>query len=528
MKFSTIKAVVLKRLGKAEFKKDKDGKLELSEEEKSGLVELFGADFPELFAKSFNHESAMGEEFQADEIVAALKAHSDSVVGNAVSAIQAELNSEKNRNKQLQDLVNLMAESSEELPAPGGDPKAGGKKGFKVNAKHQMYHGVNDYLASGNPNDFSAATIEVAELSSEFGTFLSQNGNNLDIKKKLFTGFTSSKFFTWVRAVTEYRAVRSLITSVVQQFTAKWTPGGKVAFKPMVIKNYRHKINISIVPADVLTSYVFKLYEEDKSPDQMPITLYIWNELIYPAISQDIEMRMIYKAKFVDHAPTQDAGDPGTPPEDSMDGIETIIVEAKAALGTPTATGMHFFRPNSDFDFKAEALAGNWQGILNFVNDFVDWLSPWFRSSKMPLYLSPDNIIIYKRAYKQVWGMNSGQDGDFGSGRIDYSNQMLAAPEGMFNSPIIYTTPSVNQVALRHINEVPNIINDVQKHDYEVRLYGEFWLGVGFLFHNAVFAFCPNGYDPKAQVSGVLGEFDDYQEDYNTGDGEPGSDDSGI
>jgi len=53
-------------------------------------------------------------------------------------------------------------------------------------------------------------------------------------------------------------------------------------------------------------------------------------------------------------------------------------------------------------------------------------------------------------------------------------------------------------VKLRHKNEVPDVINDVQKHDYEVRLYGEFWLGVGFQIAEAVFAYVPANYDPQA------------------------------
>ena len=65
---------------------------------------------------------------------------------------------------------------------------------------------------------------------------------------------------------------------------------------------------------------------------------------------------------------------------------------------------------------------------------------------------------------------------------------------------------------LRHKNEVPNIINDVQKHDYEVRIYGEFWTGVGFAIAEGVFAFVPAGYDPKAQITASWGEFNDYNQ----------------
>lgn len=529
MDIKVVKAVVLKILGKAGFKKDAEGKFSLSDEEKQKLAGLWGEEFPELFEQSLSQEEGEGEH-SAEEMIAALKAHSAKMVGASVTALQAELNSVKNKNKTLEQLVETMSGASEEVPAavvPGTGAVPTGrraKKAFKVNANNPLYKAALDYIDTGNPNVYAGTTIDVTDLRSEFGTYLSQNGNNLEIKKKLFTGFTSSKYFTWVRAITEYRAIRALITSVVQQFTPKWTPGGKAAFKPMVIKNYRHKINFPIIPAEVVDSYMLKLYEEDKAPDQMPLTLYIWNELLQPAILQDIEMRMIYKGKFIDHSGTQNTNSPATPPEDSMDGIETVIVEAKAAGNT----GMHFFRPNSNFDFQVEADAGNWEGILKFVSDYVAWLSPWYKTTKMNLFLSPDWLRIYQVAYKEVWGKNSGQDGDFGTLRVDFSNQMLAAPDGMYNSKIMYCTPLQNQIALRHINEVPNIINDVQVHDYEVRLYGEFWMGVGFLYPNGVFAYCPNGYDPKSEVASILGAFDSYQEDMNIGDGEPDSSASGI
>ena len=40
----------------------------------------------------------------------------------------------------------------------------------------------------------------------------------------------------------------------------------------------------------------------------------------------------------------------------------------------------------------------------------------------------------------------------------------------------------------------------MQKVDYEVKLFGEFWLGVGFAIGEAVFASVPDGYDPATTV----------------------------
>ena len=55
----------------------------------------------------------------------------------------------------------------------------------------------------------------------------------------------------------------------------------------------------------------------------MPITRYIVDKVMLPQIAEDIENVMISKAKYV--ADSQKT-------EDTMDGFETILVEAKKSL----------------------------------------------------------------------------------------------------------------------------------------------------------------------------------------------------
>jgi hypothetical protein len=530
MKFNMISAVVLKTLGLTKFNKNAEGNLDISAEHRKTLEGVFGKEFADKFGEALNKEKAEAEEGTPEAtaetglvLMEALRAHHSTVVADGLKDLQAELATANRDKVALQGLVNQMANSSELDPKPefaGAAGKPGASKLFKVDRNSAIYAGVNEFLETGNSNNYSAATIEVTDLKTEFGKYLSQNGNGLQLLKKLFVDFTSAKFFTVVRAVTEWRAVKALITSVSMQFTSVWTPGGKAAFKPLTIVNRRHKINYPIIPAEVLDSYMFHLYDESLSPDQMPITLYIWNELIYPALLQDIEMRMIWKGKFIDHALTQAEGDVATPPEDSMDGLETILVDAK----TTGDKGVHFYNKFPNFKWKTATA----QEVLDYVNGFVDWLSPFYKTKKMPLFISDDNKRIYKRAYKLIWGSGNGQDGDFGQDRVDYSNQMLTAPDGMFSSEIIFSTPKENMIMLRHKNEVPNIINDVQKHGYEVRIFGEYWLAVGFAMGNAVFAAVPTGYNPKALIEASLGEFDTYQEDFIYANDAQSSEESSI
>lgn len=548
-----IVGVVLRNLGLASFGKDSEGKFTITEEQKTKLSGLFGQGFAREFAAALPEwdgkevstlprpaaaipgaaasgaaantvvaaaasgagtgteaPAAVAAEADATEtLMNALRGHHAEAVAIDLRNTQAALASERERNAALQVALDAMAASPEadpaaEMPVGAIAGKKGVKVAMKVDYNNPLYAAARAFLQSGMASDYSAATIDVGDLRTEFGKYLSQNANNLEIIKQLFNGFTSAQYFTPVVATTEYRAIRALITSVVQQFSAKWTPGGKAKFTPITIKNRRHKINFPIVPAEVLDSYMFKLYDEGLSPEQMPITKYVWDELIYPALLQDLELRMVYKGKFVDHSGTVAEGQAATPPEDAMDGLETILVDAKASGDK----GILFFTKYANFNYKTATA----QEILDFVNAFVDWISPMYKGMKMPIFCSDDFKRAYKRAYKKVWGSGAGVSGDFGDDRVDYSNNMLVAPDGMYGSPIIFSTPKQNMVSLRHKNEVPKVINDVQKHGYEVRIFGEFWFAVGFAIGEAVFAFVPAGYDPKAQITKSWGAADDYQE----------------
>lgn len=72
--------------------------------------------------------------------------------------------------------------------------------------------------------------------------------------------------------------------------------------------------------------------------------------------------------------------------------------------------------------------------------------------------------------------------------------------DSLHGSPVVFSTTPLNFVGLRHKNPGP-FITDIQKHDYEVRFFCEFWLGVGFLIGEAVFAIVPDDYDPKTSIS---------------------------
>lgn len=500
---------------------EKDGKVVLTEEQRAKVEGTFGKEFTEKFVDYLangDEDDKKSQEMLADLITGLISAQSSSA-SSLEASFKEQLKKLKTESDQviagLKADIDKLSADPEEDPEPEIDaeiPRHAQKPTvMKVDMRKPVYEAVGHFLKTGRMKDVEAQTIDVADLATEFGTYLSQGRNNLDEVKAIFQGFSSAMMFTSKMAITEWRAFQALITSISQQFTPKWTPLGKTQFRPLSIRNRRHKINCPIIPAEVLESYMLFMYDEGMAPDQMPITKYIWNMLIYPQLMQDIELRMIWKGKYVEKDwDTVSNGDAGDAPENSMDGIETILVDNKAA----NAKKINYFPEANDFDYTTATAAE----ILQFTQNFVDWIAPVFRTQAMNIACSDEFYKAYKRAYKQTWGPGSDKSDqpNFGSDNIDFSLQTLKKVDGMYGSPILFATPMMNLIKLRHKNEVPRVINDVQKQDYEVRLFGEYWLGAGFAYGEAVFAAVPDGYNPKAKITEIYDAHTTYQQNKGT------------
>lgn len=486
MKFSQIKTLALAALGI----KSLDATA-LTAEQKETLTGAFGEGFTTKF------ESALAEsdpETKSTELHAAMKAFFAPEADAATTQIAEQLKASLAEQEKQKKIISALMDTPENIPEAQHEafsftPKTGVSKVMNVMRTAAHYALVFGALATGSLVSANAATIDVEQLRTEFGTYLSQSGTNLQIHSQVFNGFTSAPYFRDVAALTEYRAIQSQINSVTQQFNAVWTPAGNVKFTPITVKNFRHKINYPIIPADVLDSYLLYLYDETLAPDQMPITKYIIHEQLYPKLLEDIEKRMIFKGKFVEKA------DPNasSTPEDSMDGLAYQLIKHKA---------------NTSTRIKFPPLTINWDTatplqIVQFFQSFVDAIDKKFGITE--IFASDTIRTKYIRAYETVFGGGQKYVGGMNpEAKIDFSSIKIVALDGMEGLPIVFATTSGkngNMIKLRYKNTPPQVINDVQKHGYEVRLFGEYWLGVGFEFEDLVYAYVPEGYtDPQADL----------------------------
>lgn len=463
---SKMGRLVARLLGKSQLDV-KDGRVSLSDAERQTILDEYGQAFlDKLMAVDVEDDSALD------------------IFNAAVEARTADLS---RRNAELQaDIVRLAAEP-EPLPARI-NAATHAAPAAAVDMKAGYNRLVAQALESANPLAFAAmedATINVTDLNAEFAMVMPPRQRLELLTKRIYLGFDDSRYMTRVQSNTDYIASAAIMSEVSQQFTPKWTPKGTAKFTPIRIPYRRHKINVLIQPADVLKSWLLYLYEQGKTMSEMPVTRYIIENHIVPKVLDDITLSMIGKGKFVDAGTVAD-GDAGKPASQSMDGYETILVSGK----TDSACKINYYKA------AVNPLTLGDQALLDYINGFVDSISPLFQHI-VTVHCSEQLLTKYKRADFAINGKYTGVEN---GGEIRFTNFRLVPLRSMYNSQIIFATPKENFVELVDYSKAESCINKIEEQNYDVKVFGEYSLSVGFKIAEAVFAAVPDGYDPSAAV----------------------------
>ena len=453
---SKMGKIVARLLGKPELAV-KDGKVELSTEERAKVLENYGQAFLEKL------ESVTLEDEDAFDLFDAAVA---AKTAEATAALTAQV-------KQLQgDVLELSREPEPQPKAqtPSKPLSAGeATRQFVLNMSAAHNKIVAQALASTNPMAFAAldsSTLDVADLNTEFKIVMPPKAKLDLLAKRLYMGFNDSKHMTRIQSDRDFIASAAIFTEVSQQFTPKWTPKGTAKFTPIRIPYRRHKINVLIRPTDIIKSWLLNLYEQGKTQAEMPITKYIIEEHILPKTLDDITLSMIGKGKFK---------------EVSLAGLTD---------GTDEDCKINYLRAAKDYRTLSD------EELLKYVDSFVDNISGLFAKTAV-VFCSEQFRTRYKRADFAVNGKYTGiENGD----TIRFTNFHLVALESMYNSPILFATPKENFVELVDYSKAESCINRIEESNYDVKVFGEYSLSVGFKIAEAVFAAVPTGYTPSESI----------------------------
>lgn len=485
--FKMVAGWVMSVLGIQNFAKDNEGKLYLTAEQEATLIEKYGEKFVSGFKADLSKMAVEGEQvnltLSAEEKL-------------ELEASRVETARLRDQVQQLKDAEAGFRATIKKLEGEAADKggvkvevsaieQAAIKAGVDLNLKHNRY--LVDFMQGKVSAAYSGnSTIDTQELKKEFGRYV--DGNRLEILKGLFGVTDSTQFMsTIITDKTEVRANQaSVIGSVLQQFVPAWTPSGAAKFHPLTIKNNKCKINVPIIPSDIMESILGYMYDEQTSQMQsMPVVRYILKELIFPKLDEEREQALAV-GKFVENEANNGTYTASTPLE-TMDGYLTQLVVKFVAdyeqEDTTKLSGVRWLQKGKQIDPTKK----NVRTIIDAAVKEVSDKYPLYAKKKMKVHIDPVLADAYRREYLEEYKWLKNQDGTH-KNDIDFSNFEFGECEGMRGTGCFFITPKENFKHLMSHNP-QNLVLRFQEQDYMVKIFGEWWEGTGFWMAEAIFAY---------------------------------------
>ena len=321
--------------------------------------------------------------------------------------------------------------------------------------------------------------MTISEIVTAFGAYYLKSGQNTNsLHRQLRRGFVTNQVFTpIITDETIWRAAETRTTSIVQPFQKAFTPKGATTFKPVEIRQYRVKADLSEYPDDLIGSWLGFLGDIDEvERKNWPFIRWWIEKEIVPQIQQDIELNEIGRGVYA--APTAGtAGPNGT----SMNGIQTIINgHITSGRTVPFSLGAI---PASDDKL-----------LVKYFEAFHKEIPKPYWGIPMKLYTPEDLVLRYKRGYGELYGTrNNFAEAADGTIDVKFTNltvvglpSMNLKADGSANDRI-FATPKSNAIMLMKGMKNAQGAFDIQGIDRQVKLLTDWMMGLGFVIPELVF-----------------------------------------
>ena len=486
--FKMVAGWVMSVLGIQNFAKDNNGKLFLTAEQEQTLREKYGEKFVEGFKSDLSNMEVDGGQVN-------LTLSAEEKLELEASRIET-----KRLKKQIEDLKAAendfkatIARLEKDPASPQGQQVAVSefeKKAIAAGVDLSLKH--NRFLVDFMQGKVSAAysgdtTIDTQELKQEFGKYVANN--RLEILRGLFGQTESTQYMSSIITdKTEVRANQaSVIGTVLQQFVPKWTPSGAAKFTPLTIKNFKCKLNVSIIPSDIMEDIIGYMYDEQASQLQaMPIVRYILQQLIFPKLDEEREQALA-TGRFKELTPDGQGKYTASKPSETMDGYLTQLIDKynddSAAGEDDPLSGIRWLQKGT----VISAASKNVRTVIDAAVKEVSDKYPLYAKKAMKVHIDPVLADAYRREYLEEYKWLKNQDGTH-KNDIDFSNFTFAELEGLRGTGCFFITPKENFKHLMSHNP-QNVVLRFQETDYEVKIFGEWWEGTGFWMAEAIFAY---------------------------------------
>ena len=489
MKFKQIMSLVLTVLGIEAFAKNDDGKAFLTDEQKATLTKKYGEKFVTSFVEDlarYQEEAQVAQPLTAEERLELDASRQETArLKKQIETLQA---AEKDFKATIAKLEKEAADSQGQQVTVSEFEKKAIAAGVDLSMKHNRF--LVDYMQGKVQAAYSGdTTIDTQELKREFGKYVASN--RLEILRGLFGQTESTQYMSSI--ITDKVEVRanqaSVVNTVLQQFVPKWTPSGAAKFTPLTIKNFKCKLNVSIIPSDIMEDIIGYMYDEQASQLQsMPVVRYILSQLIFPKLDEEREQALA-TGRFKELTPDGQGNYTASKPSETMDGYLTQLVDkynADAAAGEDD--------PKSNIRWLQKGVTITMTGANKNVRTTIDAAVkevadkyPLYAKKAMKVHIDPVLADAYRREYLEEYKWLKNQDGTH-KNDIDFSNFTFAELEGLRGTGCFFITPKENFKHLMSHNP-QNVVLRFQEQDYEVKIFGEWWEGTGFWMAEAIFAY---------------------------------------
>lgn len=327
---------------------------------------------------------------------------------------------------------------------------------------------VGGFLAGFTDLSGCLANVSVTQVKTELGAYIRKA--NEEVSAMVYTKSQVAKYMKTITKVQgEYPTIHSVTDRVVQGFQAAWNGKGTTTFKANVLTAYKQKVNMAITPANVFKSWLAFLYQEGLKQADMPISKYIIEKELSPAVERDIEYLMgngVY-----------DEGDLTTFGK-SMNGLKAILATGVASSDKPM--------------YKIPLLTLTDANILAQVEKFEDNIPDEVSGMINKIYMSRKNATRYRRAARAAYGTMTDFTKDSVQRTSDGDREIVGLT-CLNGSDVIFATPDENFLKLVDVIDAPPSITDIQAADYDVKIFMEWTLGIGFAINQLVLCSVTDG-----------------------------------
>lgn len=322
--------------------------------------------------------------------------------------------------------------------------------------------------------------MTIADIKTEFGNYYINQGQNAARLIQLLyrPSVTEQLFRSVVTDDTVWRMAKTAFTRLLQPFQSKWTPTGSLTATPISIQQFPMKVDIEETPDTLEATWLGFLADSSLDRKTWPFVRWLIEAHLIPQILEEYELNEIYLGVRVE--PT--VGTPGAAGT-AMDGIRKKINDFVAAgRTTPISLG---------------AVPTDPVAFVNYVESFCDAFSK--RYYNVPMYVNVNETLSQRYArgkqakYGKDFNMAARMPGtpdvaDFlgTANTVEFTKHKLVGLPSMGSSMKVWATPLDNTVKLAKKSQNMGQFQ-LENVDRQVKLYTDFYKGIGFYLPEAIF-----------------------------------------